>query len=60
MKMDRKLFKGTNELCVKCQDTCKQFENVTVVCCPLFKETDENKKRRLFKRSSEYFSKTEK
>jgi len=47
-------YKGTNKICAKCRGECKQSENVIIVYCPLFRETDENKKMRLFKKASEY------
>ena len=47
-------YKGVNEVCVKCEGRCKQFENVVVVYCPIFRETAENKRNRLFKKASEY------
>ena len=28
---------GVNKLCAQCNETCKQWEQVTVVKCPFFK-----------------------
>ena len=28
-------FKGTNKICAQCTKTCKQFENVTLINCPM-------------------------
>ena len=52
--MDDNLYKSVNKFCAKCRGKCKQFENVVVVRCPLFRETEENRKRRLFKKPSEH------
>ena len=32
-------FRGTNKKCRKCSKKCKQFENVTIIVCPMFKST---------------------
>ena len=52
VKMNDNPYKGVNKFCAKCRGKCKQFKNVIVVRCPLFEETDENRKNRLFKKSS--------
>ena len=31
---------GTNKKCARCKGECKQFEQVTVVVCPMFEAID--------------------
>lgn len=33
------MLDGTNKLCEQCKHSCKQFKQVTVVCCPKFEST---------------------
>ena len=49
--------KKINSTCKKCKGECKQFECVVLVRCPLFRETEENRKNRLFKKKAKNGSK---
>jgi hypothetical protein len=46
-------FNGINKVCAQCIKKCKQFENVTLVNCPVFKSvrTDNPLSSRRGKRS---------
>jgi len=36
---------GINKLCKKCVNSCKQFEQVVIVRCPLFKRREDDNKK---------------
>lgn len=37
---ERWWWRGTNAVCGRCKETCKQSDKVKVVCCPQFKGED--------------------